>query len=360
MPDEELVVRDIWPIGDRAFAIAQSSVLGIKVLEWEEADATWNYIDDGTQNDAFGKYTGGIWAPNGDEIYYAVDPGYIYHGKRSQPPATTWSWTRQKLKGNSLGDDIDRPDGYPYYSALNANYPALGVWGTSADDVYAWFANTIYHRTGVAGAAPEWVPEYTADDASASTEHIYFLAAAGTGSDEVWFSGARTTAPSSGACAVLVRKTAGNYQRIADGTLTSSTSRCTAKDGYQLIGGTEGWLTDIHMPSANRIIGLKGARDVLDVVASGDGYSVSVAQVPTSLVRKPLNSLWVALEGPWLSGLGIVVRSKSNVWDGGSFEISTVAYGGAALNQSLHRVRGTSNTNLWAIGVHNALHKTSP
>jgi hypothetical protein len=369
LPDEDLVLKDIWAVGTRAFSIAYSPTLGAKVLEWIDADSTWKYIDDGTQNEDLPKYVGRIWAPNEDEVYYGVDPGYIYHGTRPAPPATSWSWTRQKLQDNSHADSVDPNDGYPYYYALDpyyalsgVNYPTLGVWGTRADDVYAWFTNTLYHRVRVEGGAPEWVPEYTANDASASNEHMYFLAAAGTGPDDVWFSGTRTRTPSSGSCAVLVRKTAGNYQRIADGVLTGDWSSCARKDGYLLIGGTQGWLTDIHTPSANRVVGLKGARDVVNVSVTENGYSVSVAPVPTKFASGStrLNSLWATPGSVWLSGMGLVLRAGDDVWDGGAFQISTVALTGAPLGRQLYQVRGTSNTNLWAIGDRNALHKTTP
>ncbi|MDF2693172.1 MAG: hypothetical protein K0S65_1555 [Labilithrix sp.] len=141
-------LKDIWAVGDAAFAIADSPTLGIKVLEWKNADSTWHYIDDSTQNAVdLGKYAGRIWAPNETEVYYGVGPGYVYYGKRPAAPATTWLWTRQKLADNSHADFVDPQDGYPLYSRLGTNYPTLGIWGTSAGDVYAWFTNTIYRRT---------------------------------------------------------------------------------------------------------------------------------------------------------------------------------------------------------------------
>ncbi|AKU94929.1 hypothetical protein AKJ09_01593 [Labilithrix luteola] len=368
LPDDGLVLKDVWAIGSRAFAIAYSKVLGAKVLEWVAAESSWKYIDDGTQNEALPRYVGRIWAPNENEIYYGVDPGYIYHGTRSTSPATTWSWARQALKDNSHADYVDPKDGYPYYNALDpnyagsgVNYPTLGVWGTSADDVYAWFTNTVYHLTKVGGAA-QWVPEYTADDPSAANEHMYFLAAAGTGPDDVWFSGTRTRSPSSASCALLVRKTAGSYQRIADGVLTSDWAYCAASAGYLLIGGTQGWLTDIHTPSADRVIGLKGARDIINVSVTDSGYSATVTSAPNKIANSSVrfNSLWAASGSIWLSGLGIILRTPDDVLDGGAFQISTVAMAGEPLSRQIYQVRGTSDSNIWAIGDRNALHKTTP
>ncbi|AKU95631.1 hypothetical protein AKJ09_02295 [Labilithrix luteola] len=358
LPDDDLTLKDIWPVGETAFAIADSPTLGIKVLEWKKGDASWSYIDDSSQNDVgLGKYAGRIWAPSENEIYYGVGPGYVYYGKRPEAPNTTWSWTRESLKDNSHPDFVDPQDGYPLYPELGQNYPTLGIWGTSAGDVYAWFTNTIYRRTSTGGAAPEWVPEYVADDASDSTEHMYFLSAAGAGPDDVWFSATR--ARSGAACTVLVRKTGGAYRRVADG-IASDWSDCEARQDQLLIGGAPGWLTDLHMPSPNEIVGLKGGRDVVHVSISGDGYSLSAASVSPKLTGQPLDSLWAIPGSVWLCGSGVVLQGGNDVWDGGTFQISTLAMNGGALKQTLYQVRGTSNTNLWAIGVRNALHKTTP
>ena len=46
--------------------------------------------------------------------------------------------------------------------------------------------------------------------------------------------------------------------------------------------------------------------------------------------------------------------------DAGLYEVSTIALNGAALDVPFHQVRGTSNTNIWAVGQRYALHKTTP
>ena len=60
LPDSDLVFKDIWPLpSGRAFAIATSPTVGVKVLEWVESASQWTYIDDGTQNaGGLGKYLG--------------------------------------------------------------------------------------------------------------------------------------------------------------------------------------------------------------------------------------------------------------------------------------------------------------
>lgn len=358
LPDVDLSMRALWPLPGHAFAIAQSDTLGVKVLEWSDAAAEWKYIDDGTQNHpGFGMYAGGIWAPDENSVYYGVAPGYVYHGTRPVPPATDWSWTRQRL----AHDDADPMDGYPWYGAIGSRYPALGVWGASAGDVYAWFKDTIYHWESVDGGAPQWTPEYTASDPEAPGERLFFVGAGGTSGDDLWFSGVRSRTAAS--CALVVRKTAGTYLRIADGIVPGPYAACAERDGALMIGGAEGWLTDIQPLAQGQFIGLKGARDVVKITANEDNsYSVARSPVPDEITAsKGLLSLWSGPDDLWLSGLGLVIRG-TDTWngDGGTYQISTTALSRGPLRRPIHQVRGTSDTNLWAIGDRYALHKTNP
>ena len=373
LPDAELSMKDIWPLPGRAFAIAHSPVLGVKVLEWTDAQGTWAYIDDGTQNEpGIGKYAGNVWAPNENEAYYAVSPGYIYHGTRSAPGAP-WSWTRDRLQDNNKPGRVDAFLGYPKdwmipcdpdpvegYSRdwLAPCSPALGVRGTSSGDVYAWLTNTIYHRKSVDGGAPGWIPEYIANDSEDPDEHLIFVAAGGESPDDLWFSGAR--ARYGAACALAVRKTPAGYQRVADGVLVDIFFPCMEREGTPMIGGEEGWLLDIQTLAPNDVVGLKARREVVRISADDAGYSVDLATVPYEVDPYGSTSLWSEPGNLWLSteGKGRVLRG-SNVWDGGSYEISTTSLLGP-LQQPVHRVRGTSNTNLWTIGDGYALHKTTP
>ncbi|MBN9159428.1 MAG: hypothetical protein BGO98_40605 [Myxococcales bacterium 68-20] len=358
LPDPDLLMKDIWPLSGRALSVAESPTLGVKVLEWTDAEAKWRYIDDGTQNESgLGRFVGKLWMPNENELYYGVSPGYVVHGTRPVPPATAWSWTRHRLANSSTSVDPD--DGNPSYWRLNngSRYPALGVWGTSRDDVYAWFKNTIFHWTSLDGGAPEWVAEYVASDTSGPMEQLHILGAAGTSADDVWFSGGR--AGSFAGCAILVRKTAAGYKRVADGAIGSFNMPCTARAGVPLIGGIDGWLTDIQALAPNELVALKGARDVVRISADEDSYSVALAPVPTTAASAGLNSLSVEGGNLWLGGMGVVLRG-TGVFDGGAYEVSTVSLTGAPLGRPIYQVRGTSNTNLWAIGVRYALHKTTP
>jgi hypothetical protein len=364
LPDSDLTFKDVWPLPGRAFAIVTSPTLGIGVLEWTDAAGRWTYIDDASQNESgLGKYAGRIWAPNDSEVYYGVSPGIIYHGTRPVPPQTEWTWTRSRL------DDHGRIPGIAnagYISSYGVGFDdyALGVWGTGPDDVYAWYRNAIFHWKSEDGAPPSWVVEYAARDVPETNQDLYFLGAAGTNPDDVWFGGVRPGSYKS--CAFVVNKVAGNYQRAADAVLSPSATTysavCVPPAGVQSVGGDNGWVGNIQSPGPGVAVMLNGRRQVARLKKVGDGYTADLSEIPTSVMvdGDRMLSLWAASEGEqWLSGKGMVVRAE-NAWDGGAYQISTLALRGAPIRSDLFRIRGTSNTNLWAIGAGYALHKTSP
>ncbi len=361
LPDTDLSIKDIWPVSeDRAFAIAESATVGVKVLEWRAQDAAWKYIDDNTQNQLDGAFAGAIWAPNLDTVYYAVG-SYIYRGTRLAPPGTGWSWSRQKLEDNShVGDpthaahDHGRPGG--------KSYPAVGVWGVDANNVYAWYSNTVFHWKSEGGAASSWVEEYVLDDPDQASEHLFFVSAAGSGPDDVSFAGVRkqawTLSTSTRDCAILVRKTSGGFARVADGTLTAGD--CAERAGLPRVGGAQGWLTDIQSTAPGAITGLKAGMEIVQL--SAEGVTVSdepVASFP-SLGIYTFSSFWRSPSHGWLTAApGIVIRGDAT-GDGGSYAISSLALDGNPIRVDMNRVRGTSDTNLWAIGNGYAFHKTTP
>lgn len=369
LPDKDLVVKDIWPVEGYAFAVAESPSVGVKVLEWSDATARWRYIDDNTQNESgLASYVGRVWAPSADEVYYGVAPGTIYHGKRVPPPSASWTWSSQKLVDNSGYQPSNANDTYdngrPPNPALGYLYPALGVWGTNKNHVFAWYSNSIYRLTVDRDGTPVWVAEYVADDV-ASSESLFVLGAAGTGPDNVWFTGARSRSAGTSyvACVFIVQKTTAGYQRVADGVFASaSSSSCTDRAGFPLLTDAGGWLTDIHSPAAGRLVGVKDGRHVVKVTALDDGgYSVLTSHPPASLTGTLVNSMWMppTSEQVWLSGTGILLHG-SDVWGNGDYRISTIAMNGAPVPKQFYQIRGLSNTNLWAVGEGYALHKTTP
>jgi len=416
LPDPDLTLKDIWPFESRAFAIAESPTQGVKILEWDDAVQKWEYIDDNTQNTfESGEYAGKIWAPNENELYYGVAPAFIYHGKRTAP-SSPWSWQRSRLENNSRDTNPDRDPGVArlgppsgtVQAALRmppADFPALGVWGTSADDVYAWYANTIFHRTSESGGEATWVAEYIADDTTDLSDTFFLFSATGSSRDDVWFSGTRGRHANTGvfSCPLVVHKTAKGYRRLVDHTISGTSNA----DHTQGICGVKanalnfqfwslgvpglippgpmayragGWLTSIASAGPNALARIYQGRHFAYVDAKDGG----IARINQTTVRPPRNdtpsiltSVWVHETETWMSGWGLVLRmdkdvdqwstgkhltEPSNATDGGegTYSVSTTVLGGAPLGAPLYQVRGTSNTNLWAIGARYALHKTTP
>jgi hypothetical protein len=366
LPDPDLVLRDVWPFVDRAFALAESPAVGAKVLEWTRSDGKWKYIDDNSQNESGrGKYVGKMWSPGDDEIYFGVYPRTIFHGVR-RGDDDVWSWTHEQLEDHvpdyGMPEYADHYSGRPSYFAIDSALPSLGIFGTSTDDVYAFYANTIYHATSGDGGTRTWSVDYVASDVDRpGQEQLVFLGATGTSKDDLWFSGGRGGDPNEfSACAILVRKTPDGYQRIADGSLTMPFMPCGPRPDTLLIEGAEGWLTDLHALSDHRLVGLKGARDVVEISVNGANISVSRSVIPDALSRKNLLSLWSAPNEPlWIGGFNLVLRGD-DVWDGGSYGVSTIARSGAWLTMPVHQIRGSSKIDLWAVGARYALHKTTP
>ncbi|AKV04373.1 hypothetical protein AKJ09_11036 [Labilithrix luteola] len=383
LPDADLTLKSIWSLEGRAFATAEGATVGVKVLEWTDAEGKWQYIDDNSQNQTgLARYVSNVWAPSENELYYAVAKGTIVHGTRPSSDKA-WTWTSHPLEDHSpVRQRYYAPDGPPE-AVSGALYPTLGVWGTGADDVYAWYTNTIYHWKSEGSAAPSWMPEYTADDVSSDTEELFALGMTGANRDDLWFSFVRTNmAYYQGSCPVIVRKTPAGYERISDGRVEGT--RCTeALPGFSRMGSVRGWLTSLQTLGVGQVAGIQGGRELVKISAAGDGYSVATSRILsldpvndfdsspgasdffTSLYRAPDGRLWMGGMGIWqlhssTGGSGMVV-SADDVWSaGGSYTVSTLSLTGAPLEGSGFKIHGTSNTNLWLAGARHALHKTNP
>lgn len=409
LPDRDLTLKDIWPFERRAFAIAESDALGVKVLEWDDATNEWSYIDDNTQNEyGFGQYAAKLWAPNENEVYYGVAPAFIYHGKRSAPSAP-WSWQRSRLEDNSR-DDPTRDHGLARYaispSYPTIDYPALGVWGTSAEDVYAWYANTIFHWKSNDGGAPGWVAEHIADDSEILADTFFIFGGSGSGPDDVWFAGGRARHDATGTfpCPIVIHKSPDGYRRLVDHVIRDTdkvghvNNACQPKAGalnftwayfYPGLGEfilpwtTGGWLTNVESAGPGRAVGIMGGSRLAYVTAEDGGAARTNFVGVTATRRTPpsiVNSVWSHGTETWISGWGLVLRTPNapSVWgrgfglylegagaattqlDAAVYSISTTVLNGAPLDVPVYQVRGTSNTNLWAVGPRYALHKTTP
>ncbi len=370
LPDADLQVVDVWPLADRAFAVGNSVSGEQKVLEWDEAKSSWSYIDDGTQNAIVYGVIVNVWAPSPDEVYYSlVDNGarhgetngyatYVYRGTRPVPPATKWSWTRQRIGCDEINFSL---------------VPHIG--GTSKDDVYLTFCGNIYRRNGVAADAgldasdgeAAWVLDYADDEAAHSYYAWQVMGLTGTASDDVWFVGVR--GPSPGFCTVVLRKTTAGYERVADGTPRGN-GTCSARPGALLVQGAIRERS-FHAPAKGRFVGVRYSssdvgNDIVSIVRSGGGYTVSSA-TPFPTLLMSIAKVWADSEHDvWLLGEaadgnngGRIIRG-TNVWsDAAAYGYSTLVRNGVPNLQPLYQLRGTSNTNLWAVGEQRAFHKTT-
>ncbi len=350
LPDPELTIRDIWPFEKKAFASVWSTTRGNRVIEWNEDIAPgtgWKYIDDGTQRGIPGN-PNRIWAPNEDEVYYSIDltsttftgtwGGFLFHGKRPIPPATAWTWTSTRFDCDTQRD--------------------LRVWGIGGD-VYALSCGRIYRMTGdldadggVVGDAgtPSWTVEYTDDDPTT----LWLQGGVGV-PDDIWFVAARG---SNLRCTTIVRKTAAGYQRIVDGVQNGPLS-CVEKPGYPMVPA----LTDFISITPGEIVGVsyrpQGAV-LVKIAVDGQG-EVSVTEVKPGLGQQ-FGSLWSgSLDEAWLVADTYRIVHGSAIWsDAASFQYSTIALNGLPNESSLLKIRGTSTSNLWAVGTDRAFHKTTP
>jgi hypothetical protein len=363
-PDEDLAFRDIAPLEEVAFAIAESRTEAVKVLEWTKSTNTWKYIDDGTQNQPpIGTFAGRIYAPNVDEVYFTVGPSHVFHGKRS---GGTWAWTNQALPDNIAGHTDSH--GNPTQRASGQPIATLGVWGTGAGDVYAYYSNTIFHRDPASGS---FAAVYVADDLEAANEHIFFASVHGSGPNDVWFVGARDRTLTN--CPLVVRKSAAGWDRVADSVVSNSTNApCAQRPGKLFIGGSGrgGWLVDIAPVSTTEYVALHNRTNrgsLEDVYATtirvtDDGYSFEQSLVPVKIALVPqggsraATALWRGDGETWFTSWGLALRGG----DDGTFSTSTLSRNGGPVIAPFYRIRGTSNQNLWAIGARHAYHKTTP
>jgi hypothetical protein len=397
LPDDDLVLKDIWPLEERAFAIAESDNLGTKLLEWVESTGSWAYVDDNTQNtyDA-GQYAGKVWAPSENEVYYSTAPGLIYHGKRANPSSPfSWDSTRLAYEGPDLGPDYDPGRAWHLRSASKEYAPSVGVWGTSADDVYAWYGNRIFRRQSVDAGPPVWVAEHVMDDGTTPQERFYIFGAASSSSHEVWFVGSHGAYdPTNGltACTTLIRRTPDGYAPVMDHSFTSGS--CQPKAGslsitvkfefpgygtFVLPVPTTGWATSVSSSRpGTAVVLVDNVRFVY--VDTGEGlarYNDLTVEAPRFGRDPDLQSVWINGDHTWFSGWGLVLdgENKPEAWvessglktpedlsnsgkDGGAtYSISTTALNGGPLDRLLYQIRGTSNDNLWAVGSRYALHK---
>lgn len=357
LPDNQLRVMDIWPFPDRAFAIADSETVGSKVLEWDGATKKWSYIDDQEQNTGY-SVMATVWAPNEDEVYYTklgadfangLIFGTVRHGRRPVPPATGWTW-----------------ETLPPVTCDSFHFPV--VRGTSPDDVYFLFCNSVHRLSRMAagdgGSASSWTPEYTVEG---DTANVMLADVIGTGPDDLWIVGGRSLG-GYGGCGYVARKDAAGYRLVADGDIDMFTNECTGKEGLATVRGAFQFSNQVA--AKGQFVGVTYVSDrltnVTKITAKGDGSITQSTSHPTVAKDILMTSTWGAsLDDLWFvtgraGGAGAVMHGTNVFSDGGTYQYSTVSMNGEPNSKQIIRIRGTSNTNIWAIGDQRALHKTTP
>jgi len=408
LPDPNLTFIDVRPFADRAFAVAESDTLGTKVLEWTEATQAWVYVDDNSQN-AYdsGAYAGKMFALSENELYYTTAPGIVYHGKRVDPSSPfTWESTRLPYSGPTF-EDRDPGRAWRLDSPVSQMMPrtykaALGVTGTSAGDVYAWYGNRIFRRHVGGDGGTEWVSDFaSADEEAGANESFYIFNATPGEGDEIWFIGSRGVMHAEKgfqACPTLYRKTSSGWSTVLDATYAND--MCTSKPGaipptlvFTIPGfGTlnlpftqAGWPTSIASVGSGEIVFyLLRSDSIFFYVNTTSGVArynyASEVEPPVQFhtprvhsVERVGDQLWASGHGfvfgseikpsAWLVGLGIgspefYEQQESDL--GAELETTSVAMKGRFLDEPLYQVRGTSKNNLWAVGNRYALHKKTP
>lgn len=364
LPSPGTSFSDLWPVAGHAFAIATvgptASAAVFKILEWDESAGKWSYIDDNSQSVIPNGTPWNIWAANKDDVYFTVVEGaasstpgaHLYHGTRNATPTPGWTWNHIKFDCPANGDP-----------------PIVG--GAGPDDVYLSACQTIYRRQPGSDAdagTSAWVPEWTND---APDDPVTMFGIAATGPDDVWFVGGRNYWYFGGGCATILRKTAAGLGTVADGTGTFFD--CIEKPGIPVVKGafaTDLGLASFVVPAKGQLIGVQYTLFTPDEkplvrldVADDGSIAVSTAAAPPD-VR--LGAVWgssadeLFVLGTRLGGVTQILRGE-NLWgESGTFASSTLVRNGVPNLSQLYGLRGTSTSNLWAVGNDNAYHKSTP
>ena len=341
-----------------------------------------------------------MYAPSENELYFTTAPGIVFHGTRTSVSSPfTWESARLPYDGPAYpGRDPGRAWSVESPQSNVTRYAtALGVTGTSADDVYAWYGNRVFHRTSGDGGATEWLSELVTHDPDAANESFYIFGASPASSDEIWFVGGHGpihAVNGFAGCPTLFRRTPSGYSTVLD--FKYSSGSCSTKPGtihpdiklaipglgsFQIPYQPRGWataVTSVAPGAALVIVGNALEWLYVDTGSNVARYNAAMGVSPPVALSPPLVHSVVRVDDRlWFSGHGFVFGSeiKPAAWnnclgigtpevyaqqgvDGGAMvETTSVAMKGRYLNEPLFQIRGTSKNNLWAVGNRYALHK---
>lgn len=380
-------------------------------------DGTQNQFDRG-------KYAGKMWAASENEVYFTLAPAFVYHGVRSNPSSPfSWKVTRlddpdapppahdpgRVWTSNDLALLTGKND--PTSPPFDFFSPSLGVEGMPWGEVYAWYGPTLFRRTTAENGDDVWVVEHTLTDAAHPDDEFHIQSITGGALDDFWIGGVRSRVAEGGvrerACPLAVQKRADGYHHFVDHVVNPTADKTFLTWGVcglapeakalmrrydfpeygvviEIESDQAGWVQSLHHIAPNTVIGLMATTNFIYLKSDGDtpiARTLPIEHVPIPIqhLRLRYNSMWMTESGGWASGNGIMIALEHDptAWSqgigvldsakGGSglaqastFELSPIGRGGYPLTEPLHQVRGTSNSNVWAIGNRHAFHRTTP
>lgn len=323
--DPRLSFDDLWPLeGGTVFAITSRDGRSSVVVREQ---ATWTTIHD------VPFVLTSVWASATDVWIAGGRPGFVAHGHRS---ADAWTWTDRSI-------------------AVQA--PVTALWSTGRGEIYALADTRLWRRAG-ADDAGTWTVEVGGDEPAPETS---LTAVTGTSDDDVWLTGSRGYFPE---CGFVMHKSGGVWETVVEGTPDPAQPWPPACVSL----GT--------LPSLNGPAAIATATASRELVTFVDGFTnplvarirhradgtvdVAVSDAPVELGSPAQRrSIWGAsADDLYLAGFSAVRRGR-NLWaDGGSWNISTVAFEGIALVKPFKVVRGTQQNDVWLAGESYVFHKT--
>lgn len=371
-----------------------------------------------------GKYAGDMWAASENEVYFTLAPAFVYHGIRPDPSSPfTWRVARLDAPepgdaGAPAHDpgrvwaanvaakryDPTKPP-YDYFA------PSLGVDGVPWGEVYAWYGPTLFRHTVAQNGDDQWVVEHTLTDAEHPDDEFHIQSIAGGAADDFWIGGVRSRVTDDGvrerACPLAVQRRADGYHHFLDHVVNPTgdptnllSNLCDAKPGamrllarlevpgYDFVleyeYGDAGWMRSLRHIAPNTVVALNGANNLVylqwdEEMPLARVNGIEHAPSPIEDLSLRYNALWTGEDGAWVAGNGLMLSfdyaptnwsrgvgilnsgtAGANVMQATTFTLSSIARNGVPLGAPLHQVRGTSNSNLWAIGHRHAFHRTKP
>lgn len=322
--DSHLTFNDLWPL-ESGSIVAIASRDGRSQVVTYDSSSSWRIIYE------VPFVLTSVWASGTDVWVSGAEPGYVAHGHRD---STGWTWNTRTI---------------PVQTQVTR------VWSPGDGEIYA-LADTRLWR--LESEATDWVVDFGGD---APDPDLTLGAITGTTKDDLWLTGGRGNFPS---CAFVRHKTAGTWEAVVEGTPDTEIFwpwTCKPVGSAPFFTGPAGIAT------------ATASREVVTFIEGFDSYFVArirhaedgTVDIATSTLANTYGyavertSIWGAsADDIYISGYSKVNRGR-NVWgDAGSWEISTVAFGGIALVKPFNVVRGTRSDDIWLAGESYVFHKT--